>query len=443
MLHTIRDALIGQQLDPRAFLQKQQAYPRRIYWPAWGLRAGVFVAAIGILIVSARPLNTDQAQMMIAMALLMWFFISILGAVSISTLGLAQFWFLWTYSPCSSALILLAGLSAHPGIWRAALLLELPFYLGKFSVIAGSLWAQQRCQKQADDAQRQRPGGVTAQLPALTFWRGARRLRWLGALLVSSMVIYFYPVIPAQALPGGELIGPFVHTLYLALSLSAGIAGALGLDATLLAALSNRPVARWDTQSQRWHVTYVGRNALLVPHKCWLTVLAAEEQRNGAILALLQQGDLGPALRRACKQLAPADLERLLFELSLQAGGGAVVEYLQKACPAELQPWAAFYAALAREAAKPGNLQGWVQVFAREYPEDAWHSAIITPEALARLRQVLLAPTPEARDIAAATQDLRRITSKPQPAAQAAWPQAMWQYLEQRQAQFKAAGGAA
>jgi hypothetical protein len=230
----------------------------------------------------------------------------------------------------------------------------------------------------------------------------------------------------------------------------AGVVGCLHLDVSLLAWLWRPSLVRFDRQRGQWRATFAGRSALFVPSELIRRVLQSSlstSDKGAALLALLQQGYVGPAVRRASKALSLEQAHRLILHLSLQEGGATVVRYLEPALSQSLHSTLACYAALATEAAKPLDLQRWVMVLTHHlspHAGNALHVEAEGLEVLSEVRGALLAFSPAVVD--AAIDSLRRLvrslynlsptaTSKEEWGAQLetlplTWPVALLFHLE-------------
>lgn len=445
---TVLHSLVWQQYDPVAFLQALRNYPHKIWRPTWRLRAAVLGVAIGGLLLTAHFTGVDWKPM-IAVALIVPLAAQMFCSFPITTLGQAQFWFLYAYSPLLIGIAFLCGLGVHFGFWRWwGFQLGVPFYLGKLITDVSVLWVFLQQEAFHHDYERQRPGGIPGRLPALTWQRRTRHVRLLATGILSFVIVYLYPMLPVQEMGGSSLSHTAMRAIHIVLSIAAGAAGGLGLDATLLAIAFKIPPVCFTSQRQ-WRTTYIGRMALFLPVKRMRAIFSSDVPtmvQSAAILTLFRQSGLGSTVRRACRQLSVTHQHQLLLALSLQDGGSDAIHYLLPALNGSLKPLAECYAALAMEAAKPFDLQRWIYILdnrlaaAEEWPdgENSPHSA------LQYARNALLAFKNNA-EVTLALQSLQKFRDTlyqsngfPDDAAlDSAWPAALWIHLKQHQERLR------
>ena len=422
-MRDVLEALVGQQRNPVAFVRRMRVYPHAVWWPAWGLHAGMFLGSLGLLVWLGRGNAAARNQLALNVSAV-WLLAQLLCTFPImASVGPAQFWLLYTYSPFFIIMLLGSGLSALDPRWFPVVAGGLPFAVGKLVADAGALWVYRQAQEHAQARQRERPGGLPAELPALVWQRQSRRLRLLGAAAIVGALLYLYPETAPQTVGDYGLF---------AVALLSGVTGALSLEATALAWVGVPP-ARWDAEAQQWRVTYVGRTALVVPP----ARLDAVANDAAALIALLRDGPLGPALRRRLQRHAPPHLARLALVLSVQEGGGAALRYLARAWPPDARARAEFYAALAEEAARPNDLRRWLHVFAHQLPAPARLTIQepVSADTLNLLHKALLTYTciPELLEAIQALRQIEQLTAATTPSA---WPAQLRRRMEQHHAQL-------
>ncbi len=420
-------ALLWQQRDPVGFLLAQQRYPRRLWRPAWRVRIVSMMLALGILC-GVATFTRQPLRLILGAAITIWLVLQMICAgIPISVLGEPQFWLLYAYAPAASGIALLGGLSrvfpdAAFGLFSCATF----GYCGKLVADATAIWIWQRTQAVEKEWNRQRAGGVRADLPRLTFQSRLRALRWGGALLLVASAWY---LLESSLLPL-----PFLLTLLI------GPCVCLQLDATLWAALTARPPVRYNPATAQWQASYSGRTALWLPARSWRALFQSHltlTEQSAALLAALTQGNAGASLRRALAQAPPAHCHALLLRLSLQPGGGAACAYLSSQLTPELRNAGHCYAALAAEAAKPAALRRWLHALS------APNSEMPRQPLLQQLYQALLDFSPQRAAAAGAvhtlSQLLREIYALPTDKAHieatqlallpASWPVALLSFL--------------
>ena len=145
----------------------------------------------------------------------------------------------------------------------------------------------------------------------------------------------------------------------------------LRFEAALLCRVG-QPLVAFEGQSAR--ATYAGRWALFAPATSLLPLMINEQcaaRASVALMTLLREGSLGPAVRGASSRLTLGQAQRLSLSLSLQPGGAGAIRYLLPALPVPIQPIASTYARLTEEAARPPDLQCWLAALTE-------HPAIVT-----------------------------------------------------------------
>ncbi|HQE91289.1 MAG TPA: hypothetical protein PLH19_00250 [Anaerolineae bacterium] len=437
------DALIDQQRDPVAFLHGLRCYRRRLWWPAWGIRAGAWAALSAVLGIIAW-LTPTKWDLLLAPILILPLMTQILCALLITILGEAQFWLLYAYSPLLILMGWLWGLgSLSPlGTWLG-LQVGFIFYVGKLIADGCTMWVHRQLEEVQDEQQRHRGTCLPITATVMPAWQRARKIRVWAAVGLSVVILYIYHALPAQELCGYSTCGEEILILHAIISVGAGMFGCLGLDATLLAILKAKPALCFT--AGQWQPTYIGRVALWTPmryiHRLFLSERALSDQ-SYMMCTLLTQGYLGPVVRRVCRSWSAMHLQQLLVALSMQEGGSAVIRYLLPSLPPSLQTVGAFYAHLADEALKPPDLQCWLHVLTAYFPstimpDDGFETSAIL--LLSQVRDALLTvtATPEL------TQTLRRMcrlitqwraaTLLSETTSTPSWPSMLLWRLEQHQ----------
>jgi hypothetical protein len=366
-----------QQHDPVAFLQAQTSYQRKVWWPAWALRGGIALVAWAILGLVAL-LSGQRWGTMMFYALLLPLLVQMLCGMLIMITQQAQFWLLYAHSPLVWLLALLWGLTPLASIWvLLGVRVGLPYLAGVLVVDACALWVYGSWERIQRDRQRLRAGGVVSELPTLALWRRVRFVRWMAALGLCLFV--------------GLLFRDGVAALVVLVS-------CLHLDVSLFTCLLKPPLLQFDQQQGQWRATFAGRSAMFAPvglvRQVWQSDLPSSEQ-SAALLALCGQGYLAPVIRRASKELSLEQAHQLTLYLSLQEGGATVIHYLEPSLPQSLRPTLMCYVALAREAAKPLDLQRWIIVLDERLPSgpETVSSAQATAQVLKNVREALLSFT--------------------------------------------------
>ncbi len=442
-LKKLLHALVWQQYDSVAFLLAMRNYHNKIWWPAWYLRMGIWGGAIGGELLVAYLTDVDWKPM-VAVVLMIPLIVQMFCAFLISILGEAQFWLLYAYTPPLAGIAFLCGLGIHFGFWQWwGLLIGAPFYLGKLISDVSVLWVFLQRETLQHKHERLRPGGVSGYMPALTWQRRARNVRLLSTAILISSIIYLYPVLPNKGINGLGLHATTVRTIQVALSIAMSTVGGLGLDATLLALVSNILPLRFNSQ-HRWYTTYVGRTALFLPI-CYLHFIFSPEipfmMQSAAILILLKQSGLGPVVSRTFRRFSATHQHQLLVTMSLQDGGADAIYYLLPSLTASLKPVAECYAALAIEATKPLDLQRWIHTLSNKLCiSEEWLDKKGSPWlTLHRVRDALLTFQNGAElELALQTlqelrSDLYTSDSSLDSASDGAWPTALWIHLKQHQ----------
>jgi hypothetical protein len=361
---------LRQHCDPIAFLEDQKSYHRKLWWPAWLLRGGVALAVGGVLgFVSVS--SGQRWGMMVLCALLLPMLMQMLCSIPIMITHQSQFWLLYAYSPPVLLLALLWGLMPLASIWvTLGARVGLPYLVGVLVADVCTLWVYGRREKTRRERQRMRAGGPVSELPTLALWCRMRLVRMIAALGMGLVLFLFFRD---------------------AVAALAGVVGCLHLDVSLFAWLWRPSLVQFDRQQGQWRATFTARSALFVPSELIQRVLQSSlptSDKGAALLALLQQGYLGPVVRRASKELSLEQAHRLILHLSLQEGGATVVRYLEPALPQSLHSTLACYAALATEAAKSLDLQRWVMVLTHHLSPDAQSAFPREAEALEILSDV-------------------------------------------------------
>lgn len=324
---------------------------------------------------------------------------------------------------------------------------------------------------------RERVGGLIAELPTSPHTSRTRLIRFAvaGALIVWAIVIFllydqhtilWYFGIPlsktqfqaSRVLQSLDQEGPIIallslqHALlkliykepfWLSTAFLFGAAGCIHFDATLLAWLGRWPLV--NTQSGYGRATYIGRHALIVPLKSVVQTITPEPEAaaaSAALVALLREGCLGPLVRKACTKLSEQQIYTLLLHLSLHEGGASAIHYLEPILSPALRQVATQYANLAREAAKPLDLQRWIALLPRD-PDDPAISRFDhhTNRTLAHAREALLQieDTPAMAKGCAEVQELVHTLNHPTKLQPLSWPIALLLRLEEQQHLLSAA----
>lgn len=433
-----------QQQAPVSFIQAQHGYPRRIWWPAWGARFGNLGLIAGVLAgVSAA---TGQSYPLLLGWMALWLcLLQLCCCLPIIVLGEIQFWLLYSYSPLVVGIALFCGLSLFSpvGIWLG-LALGLPWLVGKMLTDASAVWVWRETEKTQREWQRR---GYALGNPSATpgLWQRVRRFRLGLAVLLAAGAGY---------LGVSSFAGHGTREYGIVLAVLAGPLGCLQLETTLLMLLTKAAPVQYLAAETCWRATYLGRNALFMPRRswqAWLSPTISLSAQSAILLVLLNEGCLGPDVRRGFQSLPPPHLHRLFLHLSLQPGGAAALRYLCIGLPADLQTLGRHYASLAEEAAKPLALQQWLHLLAAPWPETvpppiglihdprtSWQSTY----------QAWLDFTPQASPLATALQQLSQLIDElygkspangfaaetaPDPALSLTWPVILYrQLLEQR-----------
>ena len=441
----IRDShyLTWQQVDPVAFLQALRASPHKVWWTAWGARAGMLAGAMGSLFVIAHFTGADW-EPMIGTALIVSLAVQTLCGFLIILLGQAQFWMLYAYAPLLVGIAFLCGLGTHFDFWRwLGLQIGLPFYVGRLVAHAGAVWVFQKHEALRSEHDRMRSGGITARLPELSWQSRVRTMRLFATALLSFVILYLYLALPVQGRSAWSLSDTAMRAIYMLLSIVAGAAGSLGLDATALAVEFAAPPGRFTAQ-HHWRTTYIGRAALFLPARCLHFTFASTVPamaQGAAILTLLRHTGLAPVVRRAYRQISPSHRHQLLICLSLQPGGADAIQYLLPTLDASLRSMGECYAALAIEAARPTDLQRWIHVL-----ETCPSSVVVGPELEAFPLYVLraahdaLLSFKNSAEVSSVLDSLQTLRDNVHTAdgcdaamPDGAWPAALWLHLKQHQ----------
>jgi hypothetical protein len=443
LLSAVCDALVGQQYNPVAFLRKMQCYPHRLWWPAWGIRAGTLIALLVLMTILAWVTCADW-RTLVAPVLLLPLITQMLCAPAISILGEAQFWFLYAYSP---PLLFIAWLGGLGALWPAGTWLGIQvgfvFYVGRLFSDSCTLWVHQQMEEAHHEQQRRRGEYLSAVPVAMTAWLRARKIRLWAAPILSSLIFYMYYALPAQILWGYRTFGEEIRLWHALISIGAGLAGCLGFDATLLALLKAIPPV--SLSADHWQATYVGRVAMWTPMRytrCAFSLEPSLSDQSRIICTLFTQGYLGPVIRQAFRTLPTQHLQQPLMALSVQEGGGAILRYLRPALPLSMQPIGTLYANLADEATKPPDLQRWLHVLTAQFPaittpNDSFTTSVIL--TLTQVRDALLS-VKTAPELTQAIQhmhqfiaQLRTTTLLSETTQMLSWPSMLLWHLEQHQ----------
>ncbi|HEX8680750.1 MAG TPA: hypothetical protein VF707_00450, partial [Ardenticatenaceae bacterium] len=261
-----------------------------------------------------------------------------------------QYWLLYMVSPIRVGASFLFGL--FPVAPLAAVVVSwvfaFPYGLGALAVDAGVLWVDRRAREVQRGERARRGGGPSAEMPELRLQERLRALRLVvggGSLILAAIIV--------------NLSRPAPLVLATAM-LAAWAAGWLRLDALLLCWLRRSPLVACHTSTQECRATYTGRFALAAPATLVRETIAPERSASTAsraVLALLAQGSLGPAVRQVTSVLPTEQTHALLLHLSLQDGGAEAIRYLRPLLSRSLQYASACYVALSTEAAAPADLQ--------------------------------------------------------------------------------------
>jgi hypothetical protein len=323
---------------------------RRRAWLLSGLTALAVPAILGVVAaLSGRPWG-----ILIGYALLQIVPLMIGISLVVTATGHARLWLLYLCAPPTllTALLSVIGPVALAG-WALSWCLGVPLLLGVLLSCACAVWVSNQAGTIAREHTRQRPSGPPADLPALQLQQRARLVRLVAAascgVLNVAVVTFTLLVWPPDR----------ILSAVLGLALLVGAASCLRLEAALLCWLG-RPLVALDGQGAC--ATYAGRWALFAPTSLLLPLLIDEQsamRAGAALMVLLREGSLGPAVRRACARLTSEQAHHLMLSLSLQPGGAGAIRYLAPTLPHQIQDIAATYARLAEEAARPRDLQRW------------------------------------------------------------------------------------
>ena len=394
-LRAALDILIWQQRNPVAFLQSLYANPHKLWRHAWIVRGiAIGAAAVGlgcVALIGKRPWDT-----LLLSALLSLIIVQMLCGVVVMITGYPQFWLLYTYSPIILIFAFICGLAPLSIFWnRLAGSVIVPFAVSFLLVDAFTIWVHKYYAEGQQESQRWRTGGLISDR-RLTLWRRIRLIRLLTAPGV-AIGIYIY-----------------VQNALFALTF---LIGYWRMGTTLAAWIFKLPIVR--CKQKRWQATYIGRTAILIPRQSIRVIFTSEypiPDQSIIVLTLFREGYLGPAIRRECAMLSPTHLHDLLFELSRRKDGDAAIRYIIPALPLSLQPVGILYAALAYEAAKPFDLQRWINTLGHLPPVStaALDAATITTlQSLEFIREALLGFVYDPHIAEHAMQYLRRLTAGP------------------------------
>lgn len=344
--------------DPAGLLDLA-ATDRHTWRRAWLLSASAVLMGLAILGATAS-LNNQPWAVMLSYAALAIVPLMIGVSMAVTTTGHPQLWLLYLGAPPVMLTALLSGLGTlWPGGWVLSGVVGVPILLGGLLSCACAIWVYNRRISLAREHMRLRQTGLSADLPALAFQNRARALRFLAAAGLGLLALATQLLLWPAALLDGVVIG-------LALVVCAG--ACLRVEALALCWLS-KPLVALDEQGA-WNTTYAGRWALFAPTTSILPLLTDAQpvdRASAALIALLQEGTLGPGIRRACAYLTLAQTEHLVLSLSLQPGGAGALRYLMPALPTQFRGIAMTYAHLAEEATRPRDLQRWLAAL-HEHP---------------------------------------------------------------------------
>lgn len=389
--HSAIRMFFEQQTDPWAVIEQIYESGARALWV---VRLGGVSLLFGFLasLVIRDPGIGPLGVILAAQAL---FFINLGTSGTIMITQHARFWLAYLFSPLSLVVTLLYSLIAFRPFGSELFLLSLYFVIGIQFAVTGTVWVHKRTYSVQQEQSRWRAGGVVADLPVLPLWKRVRTLRLVSTLLpliflFSIFIIELYygyynfnnnPIVVHDDDPFliyYQVIAVYFHLLsrgnYILLFImiwGSFTAGVLRLDATLACLLGLSPLVAYNPATGKWRATYSGRFALFVPMFRLRQVILTDGQANvsrsdkeasAAILALFREGTLAPTLCKFVATLEPAKINAILLHLSLQTGGATVLNDLQSGLPAPQRAIAEQYAALASEAAKPTDLQQWLNI---------------------------------------------------------------------------------
>jgi hypothetical protein len=418
-------SFLQQHTDPAAFVRNQGREHRAIWHDAW--RSRLVVAAALLLPLIVLAIAEDNTQI-VGLALIALCIRAMAVSVPIMVTHQIQYWLLYMVSPVIVAASFLLGLyPVTPLAAAVSWLLAFLFGLGAMGVDAGVLWVDRRAQEARRAGRSRRAGGPSAEMPELRLQERLRTLRLAvggGSLILATIVLNLSRPVPL---------------FLVATTFAAWAAGWLRLDALVLCWLRRAPLVACEDGPQECRATYTGRFTLFAPAALIRETIAPEPSpstASRALLALLQQGSLGPTVRQVAALLPTEQAHALLLHLSLRDGGAEAIRYLRPVLSRSLQYAAACYVALAVEAAAPTDLQRWLQVLSQRHLFD-WRLA---PGEMQRICQVLalvrdaLLCYEYAPVVARAIAELRQLIQTPGEASleteQWSWPHALLRHLE-------------
>jgi len=222
LVDAVWNVLIDQQRDPVAFLQSVRSYGRRLWWPAWEIRAGIWVALLITLFIIAQ-LTSTNLKSLLAPILLLPLIAQMLCSLPIIILGNAQFWLLYAYSPLLLCIAWLWALGEllPVGTWLG-LQIGFVFYVGKLCADSCTLWAYQQVENARYEQQRRRGRFLPVALLSPTAWLRARKMRLWASFVLFSIILYIYWALPAPSLLGYRAFGEGVRVLHAVISVGVG-----------------------------------------------------------------------------------------------------------------------------------------------------------------------------------------------------------------------------
>ena len=326
----------------------RQAWHRA--WLVSGLTALAGLASLGVV----AELSGQSWRILISAALLPYVLLMLCVGIAVPVTGHPRLWFLHLCAPPATLTAVLSGIGV---VSPTALVLSwsvgLPVLLGMLLSSACAVSVSDRAEAIAREYSRRRTAGPSSELPVLRLQRDARLVRLTAA--AGCVVLAIGVVWPLLVRPMA-----FGFNDAVALALLVGALACLRFEAALLCWLKHPLVA---VQGQTARATYAGRWTLFAPTTSLRPLMISEQcaaRASVGLMALLREGSVGPAVRRASSRLTLDQAQRLCLSLSLQPGGAGAIRYLSRALPGQIQAVASTYARLADVAASPPDLQRWL-----------------------------------------------------------------------------------
>jgi hypothetical protein len=214
------------------------------------------------------------------------------------------------------------------------------------------------------------------------------------------------------------------------------------LEATLAAGLLRGPLVTCDDVTGTSRANYIGRTALIVTPGVIIQTIAPDSPSVGNasqnLVTLLSNGCLSSSVRVAVNNLPESAIHTLVFQASLLEGGSQIIRFLEPALHPAFRQWAALYARLAVEAAKPFDLQHWLTVLPENYSNSVSSPAAQIERILIEARTALLcyeyAPIIDRACLELGA--LIRLLFSETHQVSMSWPVALGEHLEQHKQQL-------